>query len=92
MVALCCSTPRCPYPAVRKGKCALHRQPRDGYSAQWRRISLAVRREVGRCEECGTWRDLTTDHIRPGTLGGSDARANLRVLCRSCHARIGAKG
>lgn len=86
-----CSVARCPYPAYRKGRCRLHKPQNDGYSRDWRAISLAVRREVGRCQECGTWRDLTVDHVVPGTLGGSDARANLVVLCRECHSRIGAR-
>ncbi len=88
MIPTACSVPRCPHSAMRRGRCALHHPPRDGYSPQWRAISLAMRRAHPRCRRCGTARDLTTDHI---VAGGSDAAPNLRVLCRACHAVIGDK-
>ena len=32
-------------------------------------------------------KDLTVDHIRPKSQGGSDRPSNLRVRCRSCNSR-----
>jgi 5-methylcytosine-specific restriction endonuclease McrA len=86
-----CSHPRCPDYAVRKGKCERHQMANDGYSPTWRATSIAVRREVGHCEDCGSTVDLTTDHLIPASLGGDDRRSNLRVRCRICHAKFGRK-
>lgn len=84
--SVACAEPRCPYPAVRKGRCQRHRLPRDGYPPEWRGMSLALRRANPRCQRCGATGDLTVDHILPGSLAGG-----LRVLCRSCHATVGRK-
>jgi len=37
------------------------------------------------CERCKTTRDLTLDHIKPRSLGGSDKPSNLQVLCQACN-------
>lgn len=59
-------------------------------------IPADVRRRVferdGRaCLECAATEDLTLDHIYPWSLGGPDTEDNLRVLCRSCNSKKGAK-
>jgi len=84
-----CIVPRCPGFAFRKGRCEAHALANDGYASTWRALSLAVRREVGACQDCGSREDLTTDHLIPRTLGGADVRSNLRVRCRSCHQSNG---
>jgi hypothetical protein len=43
------------------------------------------------CVECGAMDDLTLDHIHPWSLGGPDTAENLRVLCRQCNSRKGAR-
>lgn len=43
------------------------------------------------CEQCGANADLTVDHIVPIARGGGNDSANLRVLCRSCNSRKGAR-
>jgi hypothetical protein len=43
------------------------------------------------CLLCGATDDLTLDHIRPWSLGGPDTVRNLRVLCRPCNSRKGAR-
>lgn len=43
------------------------------------------------CTQCGITNDLTLDHIHPWSKGGPDTYGNLRVLCRSCNSRKGAK-
>jgi 5-methylcytosine-specific restriction endonuclease McrA len=62
-------------------------------------------RDSYRCQECGwaqgdpvpvrggipLFRMLEIDHIYPWSLGGTNALANLRVLCSSCNARKGAR-
>lgn len=66
---------------------------RDDYR---RKIPEAVRvrvmeRDGYRCVECAAVDDLTLDHIWPWSLGGRDIETNLRVLCRSCNSRKGAR-
>lgn len=48
-------------------------------------------RDGYRCADCGSTEDLTLDHIHPWSRGGSDTEDNLRVLCRSCNSRKGAR-
>lgn len=43
------------------------------------------------CAQCGSREDLTIDHIHPRALGGDHEDDNLRVLCRSCNSRKGAR-
>ncbi len=88
-----CLESRCPQRAVLRGRCELHRrsEAERGYGAEWRAVRSVVRSEVRACEECGTTVDLTVDHIVPQSLGGTDVRSNLRVLCRSCHSAVGVR-
>jgi 5-methylcytosine-specific restriction endonuclease McrA len=81
-----CLEPRCPGYAVHRGRCELHKRntAQRGYGRAWQATSRALRRGAV-CVSCGTTRDLTVDHVTPG-----DASV-LRVLCRSCHGRIGAR-
>lgn len=43
------------------------------------------------CRDCAdkgiTTEAYTPDHIRPLALGGTDTDANIRCLCRECHAK-----
>lgn len=48
-------------------------------------------RDAYRCRECGDWHDLTIDHIIPRSKGGTNEETNLRVLCRSCNSKKGAR-
>lgn len=48
-------------------------------------------RDGYRCVTCGAVNHLSLDHIYPWSLGGPDTVDNLRVLCRSCNSRKGAK-
>ena len=43
-------------------------------------------RDAYRCLRCGTWLDLTIDHIVPRSRGGTDDLHNLQTLCRSCNS------
>lgn len=60
------------------------------------RIPGAVRRAVYerdayRCVVCGTWLDLTLDHIVPESKGGQATVDNLQTMCRSHNSQKGAR-
>jgi 5-methylcytosine-specific restriction endonuclease McrA len=57
---------------------------------QWLREQVLERDEHA-CVLCGATDDLTLDHIHPWSLGGQDTEDNLRVLCRPCNSRKGAR-
>jgi 5-methylcytosine-specific restriction endonuclease McrA len=57
------------------------------------RAAIIVR-DGGICYLCGskpTGRNLTLDHVIPLALGGPHVAWNLRVACRSCNGRKGAR-
>ena len=51
----------------------------------WRDVRKFVVARDKACLVCGSTANLTVDHVRPLSEGGSDAPANLRTLCRACH-------
>lgn len=44
----------------------------------------------GPCVDCGTFDDLTLDHVQPLILGGRNHPSNWAVRCRPCNSRKGA--
>lgn len=63
--------------------------PRRGIPSAVRRA--VMERDEFTCQECGATDDLALDHIYPLSLGGEDTEDNLRVLCRPCNSRKGAR-
>jgi DNA-directed RNA polymerase subunit RPC12/RpoP len=41
------------------------------------------------CVDCGSKENLTIDHIRPVSKGGSDDIKNLQIMCKSCNSKKG---
>jgi hypothetical protein len=65
-----------------------------GYGAAHQRRSRAVIAAYSSCELCGASEDLTADHVTAmvtAMVNGGDPLGPLRVLCRSCNSRRGAK-
>jgi 5-methylcytosine-specific restriction endonuclease McrA len=61
---------------------------KNGRRAIPRELRRAIwRRDAGQCTNCGAQHALQIDHIHPLALGGIDAEANLRLLCRNCNQR-----
>lgn len=52
--------------------------PRDVRRRTWHRCG-------GRCVTCGATHELEYDHIIPHAKGGSNADANVQLLCRPCN-------
>lgn len=57
-----------------------------GYGARWRKLRLAILRRDPVCVICRRKPAGVVDHITPKAAGGTDDEANLRGLCRGCHA------
>lgn len=43
------------------------------------------------CQECGSDKNLTVDHIFPLSLKGSDSISNKQLLCLGCNGKKGAE-
>ena len=43
------------------------------------------------CVKCGTYEDITLDHVVPIVRGGRHSIGNLQPLCRSCNSKKGTK-
>lgn len=54
-------------------------------------FDLIVKKQKGRCAECGKRRRLTADHIVPLAGGGTNFAYNIQGLCTSCNCAKGAR-
>lgn len=45
-----------------------------------------LRRDGGRCVECGSNKRLCVDHIIPEAKGGLTIESNLQAMCRPCNS------
>jgi 5-methylcytosine-specific restriction enzyme A len=86
-----CPEPGCPN-LTTGGRCSvhLHHTPNPWQpfyeTSQWRKMSAKVRAEERACRGCGATENLEVDHRVSLSDGGPRLdRANLQVLCRSCH-------
>jgi len=50
-------------------------------------LTKVISKRGGMCDECGADKNLSVDHIRPLSKGGTNELNNLRVLCRRCNSR-----
>lgn len=69
------------------------RLPRNwsAYGRSWKaRRAVAIAAQPW-CSECGATEDLTLDHARPVSKGGT-ARDGGQVLCRKCNSSRGNRG
>jgi 5-methylcytosine-specific restriction endonuclease McrA len=51
---------------------------------EWQRLKRKFR---NKCAICRKKKELTKDHIKPLSLGGTDYISNIQPLCRSCNSR-----
>jgi len=54
----------------------------------WKELSTRKRRSAGRCEGCGSRRNLQSHHWRYPEDWYATTEADLKVLCRGCHAKV----
>ena len=64
-----------------------HRRRKKIGARQRKRI---LERDSARCRQCGETEVLEMDHLIPIAQGGTNADANLQVLCPPCNKRKGA--
>lgn len=51
-----------------------------------------IKRDGGKCQNCGTKENLTIDHVIPISKGGNQkAKNNMQVLCKKCNGDKGDK-
>lgn len=48
-----------------------------------------LKRDHHTCQYCGSFKNLTVDHIIPTSKGGTDNWTNLVAACRSCNEKKG---
>jgi len=91
-----CLTPRCPDPAIYRGRCTRHARQREHqtHNTRGKKIYNTKRWQVLRRSvlfnhplcECGAIA-TDVDHINPIEHGGDPwARSNLQSLCHRCHS------
>ena len=53
------------------------------------KVFRVVQRDGAKCKKCGHPNpvNLSVDHIRAVSLGGTDAISNLQILCWRCHRK-----
>ena len=61
----------------------------DGAAKNSRHISASTKAEVhrGKCQNCGSNRNLQYDHIKEYALGGTNGADNIQMLCENCNQR-----
>jgi len=78
------------HPEIKKAVDKLYGYRRRGYNigyVDWDFVEKLERR----CVMCGVTNDLTLDHIKPLSKGGTNDNDNLQILCRKCNASKGNK-
>jgi 5-methylcytosine-specific restriction endonuclease McrA len=74
--------------------------PVEHNNARWSSLSsnsknllraIVFERDGWRCVQCGSDQQLTIDHKRPQSRGGSSRPANLQTMCATCNGRKGAR-
>jgi len=71
-----------PFPSVVKIKKYAH-VPYKGVVMSRHNI---FRRDGGKCQYCGTSKDLTLDHVIPRSKGGKSTWTNLVTACKKCNS------
>ncbi len=57
------------------------------YALKW----AVWERDDFRCQQCGTRKELSVDHIKPELHGGKLEMSNLQTLCRKCNSSKGSR-
>lgn len=49
--------------------------------------AAVMRRDMGRCQRCGSTEDIQYDHVHPWSKGGTATVRNIQLLCGPCNRR-----
>lgn len=73
------------------GKGKNHKKPKDNTRRNFRtdEKSYVLRKYKNKCSNCGVVDDLTINHIKPLSRGGTNDLDNLKTLCRACNSKKG---
>lgn len=75
------------FPKVAPPSALARPKPKPGKKVIPHKVRRQVfERDAYRCLHCGSWEDLTVDHIVPESRGGSHDLDNLQTLCRPCNS------
>lgn len=76
------------HPEIKKKHERLYGYRRRGYNAGY--VDWDAVESLNKiCNMCKSTDDLTLDHIKPLSKGGTNDISNLQVLCRRCNAKKG---
>ena len=53
--------------------------------------AMIYKRDDHQCQYCGSYKNLTIDHVIPRSRGGKDTWENLVACCASCNIKKGSK-
>jgi hypothetical protein len=69
-----------------------HNRARRIPISQYKKVlKLLLHKYNFQCVACRSTDNLTIDHIKPVSRGGTDEMNNLQILCKSCNSKKGSK-
>ena len=73
----------------RKGSCKYNYLKRNKLAGVLDYEAIKEKWELleNKCQECGTTENITIDHIKPLSKGGTNHIDNLQPLCKSCNSK-----
>lgn len=85
-----CTVAGCRKPHAKRGYCGSHYQQMRVYLVKMRSTFAIRERSLKRiyespCQACGSWENVSLDHVIPLARGGAHCEGNLQPLCMDCN-------